>query len=416
MNQKMKFTTLIYSGLRNKPGRNLATIFCFAFIAANIFSAQYLLAGTAMSVDQGITRMGADHLVVPAQYSILFRGARSGVENTVAIIKVEPTTLRINADMVDKVSKIPGVRTVSPQVYVTTLNLSELSSMPVDIFGIDPKSDFTIQPWLQRPLGHPMGNDEAILGSEIPTKVGSDLSIGEHTYTVVGKLDPTQSSTDRTVFLRLDDAYALAGSDSSIPNSAQPLSPGLVNAILVKVEPGADPDMVASRIQQPFAYSYITVVSRHFSLDPISQDIQGLPKLLGMMSLLVIIAAFPLIALIASMVANERQREIGILKSLGATRRSVFVLIVSEGLILAALGGIAGILVSFIALLGLDASGALNSAFQVSFRMPDMTGLGIMAGTALLVVIIIGSVATLYPAYRNSRINPYDAIRHEGQS
>ena len=278
MNQKMKFTTLLYAGLRNKPGRNLATIFCFAFIAANIFSAQYLLAGTAMSVDQGITRMGADHLVVPAQYSNLFRGARSGVENTVAIIKVEPSTLRINADMVDKVSKIQGVKTVSPQVYVTTLNLSEFPSRPVDIFGIDPKSDFTIQPWLQHPLGHPLINGEILLGNDIPVKVGSNLSIGDHVYTVAGKLDPTQSSTDRTVFLRLDDAYALAGSDSIIPKSAQPLSPGLVNAVLVKVEPGADPDMVASRIQQPFAYSYITVVSRHFSLDPLSQDIQGLPK------------------------------------------------------------------------------------------------------------------------------------------
>ena len=54
------------------------------------------------------------------------------------------------------------------------------------------------------------------------------------------------------------------------------------------------------------------------------------------------------------------------------------------------------------------------SALQVSFRMPSLVEIGSIAGLALLVVIVIGSVASLWPAYQSSMMNPYDAIRFEG--
>jgi ABC-type antimicrobial peptide transport system permease subunit len=53
------------------------------------------------------------------------------------------------------------------------------------------------------------------------------------------------------------------------------------------------------------------------------------------------------------------------------------------------------------------------SALQVSFRMPPLMEISSMAGLALLVVIVIGSVASLWPAYQSSLMNPYDAIRFE---
>ena len=73
MKEKMAYRAYVIASLRNKPWRNLATAFCFAFIAANILSGQYLIAGAAGSVEQGISRMGADILVVPARYLVFLR-------------------------------------------------------------------------------------------------------------------------------------------------------------------------------------------------------------------------------------------------------------------------------------------------------------------------------------------------------
>ena len=114
------------------------------------------------------------------------------------------------------------------------------------------------------------------------------------------------------------------------------------------------------------------------------------------------------------MVANERQREIGLLKSMGARKRFICTIVIGESLTLSVLGGVAGIGMSLAAFLLLNPQDLLGGALQVSFRMPDAAGIGIMAGTALLVVIAIGSIASLWPAYRSSTLNPYDAIRRDG--
>ena len=415
MNQKLNYLTFIAAGIRNKPGRNLATVFCFAFIAANIFSAEYLLVGTVLSVDQGVFRMGADQLVVPSQYSVLIRGSSMGPVTAGAIVRVEPSLFRLNTNIMDKIGKVPGVSNMSPQLYISTLNIPELSPAPVDIFGIDPATDFTIQPWLRHSLSHPLGQREVIVGDEVSADLWSQISVNGYTYTVAGRLDPTQSPVDHTIFLRLDDAYTLAAADGIVPRSAPRISPGDVNAILVRVQPGADPDMVGARIQQPFSYSYINVIGRHFTLDPVSRDIQGLPNLLNMISAVVVVAALPLIALIAAMVAHERQREIGLLRSMGAKRKVIFFLVIAESLVLAAIGGIAGVGASLLMITLLTTQGFLSSALQVSFRMPAAADTGLIAGMALFVVIAIGSIASLYPAYKSSTMNPYDAILREGE-
>jgi putative ABC transport system permease protein len=415
MNQKMDYITFIVAGIRNKPGRNLATLFCFAFIAANIFSGQFLIAGAAGGVDRGLSRMGADHLVVPSQYMVFLRG--QGPDNTIAIVLAEPFNYRIKATIMEKIGNVPGVSAMSPQLYVSTLELPELSPEPLDIYGIDPETDFTIQPWLQKPLDNPLKPGEVIVGHGVAGDVSTRISAGGQTYTIAGRLDPTRSSMDSTIFLRLDDAYALAATKGIIAPSAPQIFPGDVNAVLIRDSKDEDRNIVTARIRRLFSssleYKYISVIGRHFTLDPVAEDIQAIPGLLNLISVFVVIIALPLIALIAAMVAHERQREIGLLKSMGAKRNVVFLLVISESLILAATGGIIGVGVSLFAFFLMNAQGILNSALQVSFRMPPLVEIGSMAGLALFVVIVIGSVASLWPAYQSSMMNPYDAIRSD---
>jgi putative ABC transport system permease protein len=211
----------------------------------------------------------------------------------------------------------------------------------------------------------------------------------------------------------MDDAYALAASDGIVPPSFPRIVRGDINGVLVKVAPGADPGMVLAKVKAPNAA--LTVIGRHFTLDPVVKDVQGLPNLLNMITVVVVLAAFPLIALIAGMVARERQREIGLLKSIGAKRNIVFLLIITESLVLSAIGGIAGVVASLAAFFILNSQGILDSFLQVPFRLPTGVEAGLMAGLAITVVIVIGSLASLLPAYYSSMMNPYDAIRSEGQ-
>jgi len=416
MNRTMTYRTFILAGIRNKPGRNLATVFCFAFIAANIFSGQFLMAGAAGGVDRGISRMGADHVVVPVQY-LATRGY-GGASSTAAIVNVDPSTYRFNTGILDIIGNVSGVAAGSPQLYISTLDLPELSSSPVNIFGFDPESDFTIQPWLQQPPDSPLGPGEVIIGSEIEGEILAPISVKNHSFTIAGRLDPTHSAADHTLYLGMDDAYILAAEEGIVPPSDPRILRGDINAVLVRDSPGENPDTIAARINKAFSSSNkgrnIAVINRHFTLTPVSRDIRDIPAILLIISAFVVIAALPLIALIAAMVAHERQREIGLLKAMGAQRKIIFFLVIAESLVLATIGGIAGVGISLIAFSLMNMQGLLNSALQVSFRMPAPADIGQMAGLALCVVIAIGSIASLWPAYRSSTINPYDAIRRQG--
>jgi putative ABC transport system permease protein len=405
----MNYLKYITAGIRNKPGRNAAVAFCFAVIAVSIFSGQYLMAGTSGSIDQGISRMGADNVVVPLEYMVFLKG--SGPLNTFAIIRAEPLVYRLNTGIMGKIRNVSGVSAMSPQLYVSTLSLPELSSSPVDVFGIDPLTDFTIHPWLRHPLNRPLNRGEVILGNNLSGVINSRISIKGHSYTVAGNLDPTKSAIDNTIFLVMDDAYSLAATEGVVPISAPRIVEGDVNAILIHVEKGNDPDKVLAALRRVLPSSSITAIGRHFALDPTSEDVQKIPWLLNILSVVVVLAAFPLIALIAAMAAHERQREIGLIRSMGAKRNDILSLVLAESLFLAITGGIAGVCVSIAAFTLMNIQGVLNSALQVSFRMPSITAIIFMAGIALGVVIAIGSLASLYPAYTSSRMNPYDAIR-----
>jgi len=81
--------------------------------------------------------------------------------------------------------------------------------------------------------------------------------------------------------------------------------------------------------------------------------------------------------------------------------------------VLAVAGGIIGVGISLVAFFLMNARGVLNSALQVSFSVPPLIEIGSMEGLALFVIITIGSISSLWPAYQSSRMNPYDAIRSE---
>lgn len=409
MKQRISFLSLVLSSLRNRPGRNIATIFCFAFIAANIFSAQYLLAGASGSVDQGLSRMGADILVVPDKYQAYFQDL--GPENAVATLKVEPSIFRFGSGTLDTIRGIRGVAKASPQVYIATLKLPEISAVPIDIIGIDPSSDITIQPWLHRPLAHPLGDAEVLVGNDIAGEAGSTLTVHGKTYTIAGRLDPAQHQIDHTLFMGLDDAYALAAVDGVVPANAPKISPGEYNAVLVQTDSSTKPEVVGSRVQA--VIPHVISFRKQFATAPVNNDVQGLPVLLNSIAAIVVLASLPLIALISAMVTHERQHEIGILKSLGATKKAIFSLVIAESLSLAVVGGIAGAGISFGVLSLLNTEGVMNGMLQMSFNVPAPGQIAFMTILALGIVIAIGSVASLYPAYKSTTMNPYDAIREE---
>lgn len=99
---------------------------------------------------------------------------------------------------------------------------------------------------------------------------------------------------------------------------------------------------------------------------------------------------------------TERTREIGIRKSLGATRNNIRKQFLTEAIVICQLGGITGVILGV--LIGNLISMAVGGAFIIPW---DWIALGFS------VCFLVGLVAGIYPAIKASNLDPIEALRYE---
>jgi lipoprotein-releasing system permease protein len=110
----------------------------------------------------------------------------------------------------------------------------------------------------------------------------------------------------------------------------------------------------------------------------------------------------------------KKTKEIAILKSMGATRQSIMRIFMMDGLLIGALGTALGLVLGLIlcALLKeyqfiqLPKDIYLISTLPVKIQVVDVV---MIIGAALFISL----VATLYPSWQASRLDPVEALRHE---
>ena len=100
---------------------------------------------------------------------------------------------------------------------------------------------------------------------------------------------------------------------------------------------------------------------------------------------------------------NERTREIGIKKAIGATRGRILTEFLAGALLLSLLGAVAGILLGCGAVL----AGCLLLGYPPVFPVVE---LAVVFALTLLLGVLFGA----YPAYQAAGMRPVDALRYEG--
>jgi putative ABC transport system permease protein len=398
----MSYSGLLGKNIRRRLFRNVATIMCFTFVTCSLLSAYFLIGGAQNSVNVGMQRMGADILVVPSQY---------GDQSQSIILTGKPSTFTFQNSIEANVAAIDGIKQTSPQLYIATLSNQACCSSDVQLIGIDPQKDFTIQPWLVNELGRQLQPDEIIVGYKIIGFVGDQLRFYGTNFTIAGRLEQTGMGIDTVVFMSLTDAYQMAADSATLAVEPLNITQGQISSVLVKVEPGQDIVRIADVIATTIPGTYPETASN--LAVAVNDQLAATTQVLYATTLSVTLVSVPLVALVSTLVANERRRELGLLRAMGGTRTFIFTMVFAEAIVLAAIGGLLGVGVSL--LLIANFQGLITQSLAIPFLWPSLTVIVAESFLAIALAVGVGGLAALYPAFKSSRLEPYEAIR-KGES
>ncbi len=298
------------------------------------------------------------------------------------------------------VERVPGVAAVFP---FTSASLDPGGNIqmgpPPTVYGMDPEYFDYDQTDLARGRSIQRGDQYvAVIGVKIAKNknvdLGGTLSWRDHDFTVVGVIQETRTAPDDWVFIPIDVARHVME------------RPTLISGMYVFPRDIKDADTVVKRINDQVDTVKVQTLEEQLSAVKQALVIFNIILLSGA----IISALVGGLAVINTMImsVNERTREIGLKKAIGATEGEIVLEYLSEAAIIGLLGGLVGLL------LGLGMTRLLNAALGSSLGGTDLFLLTPrLALVAVGFAVILGSVAGLYPAWNAARLNPVDALRNE---
>ncbi|MBT2133929.1 lipoprotein-releasing ABC transporter permease subunit [Croceibacterium sp. LX-88] len=397
------------------PGRGEAVIALVASISIGVVMLSVAMLVIVMSVMNGFRAELLDKIV--------------GL-NGHAIIQAYGGRLENWEQVLEDVRKTPGVTSASPlvdQPLMVTFNgrvegVLLRGNTPEDIAKFKPNVLMGDISSLQR------GNDKVAIGSRLAMNLGA--RVGD----VITLINPQGRSTPFGTMPRqvgytvgaifeigvydYDESYVVM----PIPNAQTLLLTG--NSIeLIEVKT-SDADRVgeilapiAQKLQgQAVVTDWKTINAQLFEALQVERV-----AMFFALSIIVLVAAFNILSSLV-MLVRSKTRDIAILRTMGATRKSLLKIFVTTGSVIGAVGTLAGLVLGFIVLL---------------FRQPIVKGIELVTGQNLwdpsirflselpaktdpfevllicLMAMGLSFLATLYPAYRAAGTDPVQVLRYE---
>jgi len=139
------------------------------------------------------------------------------------------------------------------------------------------------------------------------------------------------------------------------------------------------------------------------------------------LTLIVAVAAFNLVSTLV-MTVTDKQADIAILRTLGASPMSIMGIFVVQGALVGVIGTLSGLALGLLVAFNIDSIvPAIERALGASFLPKDIYLISRMPsdpqwadiGPVVIIALVLALVATLYPSWRASRIDPAEALRHE---
>lgn len=238
--------------------------------------------------------------------------------------------------------------------------------------------------------------DPILLGSTaadvLDKNVGDTLRITGSVYRIIGIYETGEAFEDGGAVLNLTEAQELLG------------KPRQVSIYYIRLKDPGISDRFMKLVERRWPGLSLSGISEYADRQTMGDMLKGYVWVIG--GLAIIIGGVGLMNA-QLMSVMERTREIGVLRAVGWSKLRVMLLILAESITVSLLGGIIGVGIGSLLLY-------LMSSQTVLFG-GGLSNVGVeILVQSIIVVLLLGLVGGLYPAWRASKMQPVEALRYEG--
>ena len=391
----MNFLTLAAKNLARRRGRTILTVLGVAIAISVLFSLLSLNSGYEKELNKEVSSMGVHMLAVP-------KGCPYEAASLIIHGGVIPKYLA--AGDLENVSHIPDVELATPMLMHQFLKVDEKTgkSTPHIIYGIKMEEMLQLKPWW-KVEGRFFADNETkvmLVGRDLAEKenltVGQVLPVGpkKENFTIVGILRRTGDQDDQFHFFPLKEAQRVFNKEDKI------------TTIAVKVRDVSRISAVSAEMEKIPDIQVVTMTQIMGTIMNLAGSAKSL--LLTVIVIALIISAFGIINTLL-MSVNERTREFGMMKAIGASGSDIGKIVLMETVIITFIGGIIGTVAALV-------GSSLIESFVKGLLPYSPTGSLISFSPSLVAFalgfsVALGLICGIYPALKSARLTPMEAIR-----
>ncbi len=398
----MRSHALPLTNLVRKPGRTAALALLTAFLALAVFGGSVVVLSLRGGLRSLEARLGADIILVPSE-------AQSKVSFQNMFLQGTTGAFYMDRSVLDRALEVEGVERAAPQTFLASLK-ADCCSIRIQVIGIDPSLDFTVQPWISHSLSREMGDMDVAVGCRVEADVGEIIRIYEQRCKVVARLEPTGTGLDTAVYCNMNTMNTLlrAAEEKGVSHRIES-GDSVISAVYIKVRDGYDIGAVNSTLNGRIRK--VTAVRTRSMITGVSDSLAGISRTVTILIAAVWLLAFIILLLAYGMIIRERTREFAVLRLVGASRGKLSGLVLTESALCGLLGGLLG--TGLAALLLFPFAPLIESALKMPYLMPDAGTVLLLAAGTVVLSAAVASLASAASAVRLSRVDPGTALREE---
>ncbi|NMG01869.1 ABC transporter permease [Azoarcus taiwanensis] len=314
-------------------------------------------------------------------------------------------------------ASLPGFTASAPRMLISGLASSGEQTLSFIGEGVDPAAEALLSAALRFPDGRNLmagETDTVIVGRGLADNL--QIAVGERLVLISNTPDGGISAVEATlvgVFESITKAY-----DDVALRVPIALARALTRAEgehlrLILLDRTEDTDGAVTLLRERLAAERLEFVPWHDLADFYKKSAELLSKQVGVIYVIIAVIIVLSISNTMMMVVMERTGEIGTIMALGARRHAVLTMFMLEGCILGAVGVVAGLALAVVCALVLSAIGipmppgpGMAWGFDAGIRLSAQN-----LTTASVVAFSTTVLASIYPAWRASRLQIVDALR-----